>query len=261
VARARRISRRRFLAAGVTVGAAVALGTYARGRGVTSSGALDGAETLTMTTQRFFLSPTSLAPEFTEADISAQPRANGSTDPQELQYLRLVANNFADWRLKCNGLFLKRWEYALDDLKTFPARTQITRHNCVEGWSFIAKWKGVQLARILDQIGLKPEARYIHFVCVDHVPGTVEFAGVYYESLDLEEAYHPQTILAYEMNDKPLPIAHGAPIRLRVERQLGYKSAKYIMYLVATDRLNALKATGRGGFWEDYSRYEWYAGI
>jgi DMSO/TMAO reductase YedYZ molybdopterin-dependent catalytic subunit len=257
---ARRISRRRFLAVGATVGGAAALAIYARGHGVSSSGALDGAETLTRNTQRFLLSPSSLAPEFTEADIST-PRANGSTNPMEPQYVDLAAKNFVDWRLKVGGLVEQPSLYSLDDLRAMPSRTQITRHNCVEGWSYISKWKGVQLARVLDQVKLKPEARYIVFICADHVPGTVSFAGVYYESVDLEDAYHPQTILAYELNDQVLPIAHGAPVRVRVERQLGYKSAKYIMYAWAVDRLNALKTSGRGGFWEDYSRYEWYAGI
>jgi DMSO/TMAO reductase YedYZ molybdopterin-dependent catalytic subunit len=258
---ARRISRRRFLAAGATVGGAAALALYAKRRGVSSSGALDGAETLTMTTQRFLSSPSSMAPEFTAADISPQFRANGSTNPQEPQYVALAANNFVDWRLKLGGLIEQPAEVSLADLRAMPSRTQITRHNCVEGWSCIGKWKGVQLAHVLDMVKLKQEARYIVFICADHVPGTVSFAGVYYESLDLEDAYHPQTILAYELNDQPLPIAHGAPIRVRVERQLGYKSAKYIMYIWAVDRINALKPSGRGGFWEDYSRYEWYAGI
>jgi DMSO/TMAO reductase YedYZ molybdopterin-dependent catalytic subunit len=257
---ARRISRRRFIAAGVTLGGAAALTIYARGRGVSSSGALDGAETLTMSTQRFLQSPSSKAPEFAEADISPAPRANGSTNPEELEYVTLAANNFADWRLKFGGLVERPADFSLADLRAMPSRAQITRHNCVEGWSYIAKWKGVQLGHVLDQVKLQPEARYICFICFDHVPGTV-LAGVYYESVDLADAYHPQTILAYEMNDKPLPIAYGAPIRVRVERQLGYKSAKYIKYAWAVDRLNALKATGRGGFWEDHSRYEWYAGI
>jgi DMSO/TMAO reductase YedYZ molybdopterin-dependent catalytic subunit len=257
---ARRISRRRFLAAGATVGVAAALAVYARGRGVSSSGALDGAETLTMTTQRFFLSPSSMAPEFTEADISPKFRANGSTNPTEAAYVALAANNFADWRLKVGGLVEQPLQLSLADLRAMPARTQITRHNCVEGWSCIGKWKGVQLARIFDEAKLKPEARYIVFICADHVPGTL-LGGNYYESVDLEDAYHPQTILAYDLNDQPLPIQNGAPVRLRVERQLGYKSAKYVMYAWAVDRVNALKPTGRGGFWEDYSRYEWYAGI
>jgi DMSO/TMAO reductase YedYZ molybdopterin-dependent catalytic subunit len=206
------------------------------------------------------LSPTSLAPEFTEAQIGT-PRANGSTNPMEPAYLALAANNFTDWQVRLSGMFDAPQRLSLANLREMPARTQITRHNCVEGWSYIAKWKGVQLARVLELAKPKPEARYIVFIAYDHVPGTVEFAGVYYESIDLEEAYHPQTILAYDMNDKPLSIAHGAPLRVRVERQLGYKSAKYIQHIVAVDRLNALKITGRGGFWEDYSRYEWYAGI
>jgi DMSO/TMAO reductase YedYZ molybdopterin-dependent catalytic subunit len=258
---ARRISRRRFLAAGVTVGGAAALAVYAKGRGVSSSGALDGAETLTMTTQRYVLSPTSLAPEFSEADISPQFRANGSTNPTEPAYVALAANGFADWFLRVGGLVEKPALYSLEDLRGLPSRTQITRHNCVEGWSCIGKWKGVQLATLLGHVTLKPTARYIVFICADHVPGTLSLAGTYYESVDLEDAFHPQTILAYEMNDQPLPIAHGAPLRVRVERQLGYKSAKYINYVWATDRKDALKPGGRGGFWEDYSRYEWYAGI
>jgi DMSO/TMAO reductase YedYZ molybdopterin-dependent catalytic subunit len=250
-----------LLAAGATLGTAAALGVYAKGRGISSSGALDGAETLTMTTHRFLLSPSSLAPEFTEADISPTPRANGSTNPVEDKYLALAANNFADWRLKVGGLVEERMDLSLSDLRAMPSRTQITRHNCVEGWSYIAKWKGVQLAHLLDLVRLKPEARYIQFLCYDHVPGTIDLGGVYYESVDLEDAYHPQTILAYDMNDKPLPTAHGAPIRVRIERQLGYKSAKYISFVWATQSLNSLKASGHGGFWEDYSHYEWYAGI
>jgi DMSO/TMAO reductase YedYZ molybdopterin-dependent catalytic subunit len=258
---ARRISRRRLLAGGVVVGGAAALGIYARRRGVSSSGALNGAETLTMTTQRFLLSPTSLAPEYTEADIAPNFRANGSTNPDEPAYVALAANNFADWRLKLGGLVEQPMELSLADLKAMPARTQITRHNCVEGWSCIGKWKGVQLAKILDMVKLKAEAKLVVFICADHVPGTLSLAGVYYESVDLEDAYHPQTILAYEMNDQPLPIAHGAPLRVRIERQLGYKSAKYIMYIWVVDKISSLKASGKGGFWEDYSGYEWYAGI
>ncbi len=258
---ARRISRRRFFAAGATIGGAAALAVYARRRGVSSSGALDGAETLTMSTQRFLLSPTSLAPEFNVSHVSTAPRSNGSTNPSEPAYLAASANNFADWQVRLGGLIEQPTRLSLADLRAMPSRTQVTRHNCVEGWSYIAKWKGVQLGKVLDLAKLKSEARYIIFICYDHVPGTVEFAGVYYESVDLEEAYHPQTILAYDMNDQPLSVRHGAPLRVRIERQLGYKSAKYIQYIWAVDRLNALKATGRGGFWEDYSRYEWYAGI
>ena len=148
----------------------------------------------------------------------------------------------------------------LAELRAQPARTQITRHDCVEGWSSIGKWTGARLAPLLDRAGLKPNARYLVFHCAD----TLDFSapagtGRYYESIDLIDAYHPQTILAYEMNDATLPVRHGAPVRLRVERQLGYKHAKYILRLEAVADYAHL-GRGKGGFWEDRG-YEWYAGI
>ena len=143
----------------------------------------------------------------------------------------------------------------LAELRAMPARSQITRHDCVEGWSAIGKWTGVPLSHLLGQAGLKPEARYIVFRCADTFRGTL-----YYESIDLVDALHPQTILAYGMNDGPLPVGHGAPIRLRVERQLGYKHAKFIMQIEAVDSLAPI-GRGKGGFWEDLIDYDWYAGI
>ena len=214
-----RISRRRFLAGGALVGDAAALGIYSRRTGVTRSGALNGAETLAMSTQRFFLSPSSLAPEFSEAEIAPKFRVNGSSNPDDPAYVALAANNFVDWKLTVGGLVEQPVTFNLAELRSLPSRTQITRHNCVEGWSCIGKWKGIQLARVLDSAKLLPTARYIIFICADHVPGTLSLAGPYYESLDLEDAYHPQTILAYDLNDKPLPIANGAPVRLRVEER------------------------------------------
>jgi DMSO/TMAO reductase YedYZ molybdopterin-dependent catalytic subunit len=136
-----------------------------------------------------------------------------------------------------------------------PSRTQITRHDCVEGWSCIGKWKGVQLSHLLDQAKLKPEARYIVFHCADTLYGE----ALYYESIGLADALHPQTILAYEMNDETLTVPHGAPLRVRVERQLGYKMAKYIMRVEAVESFADLFG-GNGGFWEDRG-YEWYGGI
>jgi DMSO/TMAO reductase YedYZ molybdopterin-dependent catalytic subunit len=167
---------------------------------------------------------------------------------------------FADWRLVVDGLVERPLSLSLDDLKKLPARTQITRHDCVEGWSSIGKWKGVRLGPLLDQAGLKPNVRYIVLHCADTLdPNTLDGTGQYYESIDLIDAYHPQTILAYEMNDRPLPIPHGAPLRLRVERQLGYKQAKYVMRLEAVSDFGHI-GRGAGGFWEDRG-YEWYAGI
>ena len=220
---------------------------------------LTSAEELTRSTQRFFLKPSSMAREFTEADLSRDFRANGSTDPDNPDYVALAANGFADWKLKVGGLVEAPAEFSLADLRAMPSRTQITRHDCVEGWSCIGKWKGVQLAHVLDQVKLKPEAKFILFRCADDLEKTLDNSGRYYETLGLEDAFHPQTILAYDMNDHTLDIPHGAPLRVRVERQLGYKMAKYVMEIAAVDSYASF-GRGNGGFWEDRG-YEWYAGI
>ena len=144
---------------------------------------------------------------------------------------------------------------SLADLRALAARTQITRHDCVEGWSAIGQWTGVPLGEVLKAAGLAANARYIVFHCADNLDGQ----GLYYESIDLFDAFHPQTILAYAMNGRPLQIGHGAPVRLRVERQLGYKHAKFVMRIEAAESLAAF-GYGKGGFWEDRG-YAWYAGI
>jgi len=148
---------------------------------------------------------------------------------------------------------------SLDDLKRLPSRTQITRHDCVEGWSAIGKWTGVPLGMILQTAGVATEARYVVFHCADDLEESEDGSGLYYESIDLVDAYHPQTILAYGLNGQALPVANGAPLRLRVERHLGYKQAKYIMRIEVVDSFASL-GQGRGGYWEDRG-YEWYAGI
>jgi DMSO/TMAO reductase YedYZ molybdopterin-dependent catalytic subunit len=147
--------------------------------------------------------------------------------------------------------------FTMTELRALPERTQITRHDCVEGWSAIGKWKGVKLSAILDAVKPQPSARYVVFHCAD--PMEDDGTKPYYESIDMDDAYHAQTILAYELNDQPLPAANGAPIRLRVERQLGYKHAKYIMRIELVDSFAPI-AGGKGGYWEDEG-YEWYAGI
>jgi DMSO/TMAO reductase YedYZ molybdopterin-dependent catalytic subunit len=217
------------------------------------------AEALTMGTQRAILSDKTLAREFSEAEMSPVFRSNGTSMPDGDTYARLLQNKFADWKLVIGGRIKQPLNLSLADLKRLPSRTQITRHDCVEGWSAIGKWTGVPLGLLLQTGGLAPDARYVVFHCADSLEPSPDGSGLYYESIDLVDAFHPQTILAYAMNGQDLPVEHGAPLRLRVERQLGYKHAKYIMAIEVVDSFAEL-AGGKGGFWEDRG-YEWYAGI
>jgi DMSO/TMAO reductase YedYZ molybdopterin-dependent catalytic subunit len=198
-----------------------------------------------------------MAQEFGDADRSPTFRSNGTAEPDSDAYRALVASGFTDYRLEIGGLVGMPGALSLAEVKGLPSRTQITRHDCVEGWSAIAKWKGAKLSALLEAARPKPEARYVVFHCAD--PMEDDGTGFYYESIDLEDAFHPQTILAYEMNDAPLPVANGAPIRLRVERQLGYKHAKYVMRIELVESFEAI-AGGKGGYWEDQG-YQWFAGI
>lgn len=218
---------------------------------------LEGAEALNKDLQRALLSDTTLAREYTEADMSPVFKANGTQRPEGEAYAGLLNNGFADWRLTVDGKVDRPLSLSLAEIKRLPQRTQITRHDCVEGWSAIGKWTGVPLGTVLKTAGLHSDARYAVFHCADQYENTAD--SQYYESIDLVDAFHPQTILAYAMNDQNLPVAHGAPLRLRVERQLGYKHAKYIMRIEIVDSFRGI-GRGRGGFWEDRG-YEWYAGI
>ena len=163
---------------------------------------------------------------FEEKDISPSFRVNGTSAPDSDEYVELAEGNFSAWRLKIDGLVERPREFSLADLKALPARTQITRHDCVEGWSAIGKWTGVPLASLLQLTGLKPTARYVVLHCADELEKTLDGSGRYYESIDLVDAVHPQTILAYRMNGRDLSVGHGAPLRLRVERQLGLQAGK-----------------------------------
>jgi DMSO/TMAO reductase YedYZ molybdopterin-dependent catalytic subunit len=223
-------------------------------------GLLVRAEGLTRRAQRLVVDRKALAREFTEADVSKNFKANGSINPGDPDYVAHVQTGFADWKLVIDGLVERPLALSLAELRAAPGRTQITRHDCVEGWSDIAKWSGARLGPLLDRAGLKSEARYIVFHCADSLQPSLDDSGRYYESIDLVDAYHPQTILAYAMNGQPLPVAHGAPVRLRVERQLGYKHAKYVMRLEAVSDLAQVRG-GKGGYWEDHNGYEWYAGV
>jgi DMSO/TMAO reductase YedYZ molybdopterin-dependent catalytic subunit len=221
---------------------------------------LGSAEGLTMRSQRLLLSGQPLAREFERRHISDVFKPNGSTDPQSPEYLRLVADDFQSWRLRVDGLVANPLSLSLGQLRTLPSRTQITRHDCVEGWSAIGEWKGVPLRVLLQSAGLQPEARYIVFHCADNYRNHTGPNERYYESIDLFDAFHPQTILAYDFNGGTLPVAYGAPVRLRVERQLGYKQAKYVMRVQAVNSLAGI-GMGKGGYWEDHAGYQWYAGI
>jgi DMSO/TMAO reductase YedYZ molybdopterin-dependent catalytic subunit len=141
-------------------------------------------------------------------------------------------------------------------LHSLPHREQITRHDCVEGWSAIGKWRGVPLSLVLGAARMSDRARYIVFQCADFMGD----GRPYYESIDMVDAFHPQTILAFALNEEPLRVANGAPLRLRVERQLGYKHAKYLMEIKAVETLSGI-GDGKGGYWEDRANYDWYAGI
>ena len=215
-------------------------------------------EGLTRSAQRALIGDR-LAPEFSEADIRQGQRPNGSTDPVDATYRQMAQSGFTDYRLTVTGLVDTPQSLSLAELTALPSRTQITRHDCVEGWSCIAKWQGVPLGTVLKLAGPKLTARYAVFHCFDAIERSLSGEVFYYESIDLIDAFHPQTILAYAMNGAPLPVANGAPLRLRVERQLGYKMAKYVHTIELTDSLATL-GSGKGSYWADRG-YEWYAGI
>ena len=221
-----------------------------------ASALLDLTDRFTLRMQRLLLAQRPLVRELSIADISAHFPTNGTVAPKGDLYRKLVENDFRDWRLRIDGLVEQPLALSLAQIRALPSRTQITMHNCDEGWSAIGQWTGVQLARLLDICRPKMNARYVVFHCLD----TQEADGnPYYESIDMLDAVHPQTILAYDMNGSTLPIGHGAPLRLRVELQIGYKNAKYVDRIELVDRLSTI-GKGRGGWWEDFERAPWYAG-
>lgn len=220
---------------------------------------LEAANTLTYQVQRLLGGSHTMAPEFSEADIRQPQKPNGVTAPDDAIYKSLLSGGFASWRLDVTGLVEKPLSLSRDQLLAMPARTQITRHDCVEGWSCIAKWTGVPLSLILDEARIKPGARYVVFHCLDTIERSLSGEVKYYGSIDLVDAYHPQTILAYGLNGKPLPVENGAPLRVRVERQLGYKMPKYIRRIELVDSFASL-GLGKGGYWEDRG-YDWFGGI
>ena len=249
------ISRRKLLTTGALGAGAVLSGCDMLNENPAFRGVLHSTEKANLALHRSLGSRMALAREFSPADLSPTFRGNGTRDPDTPAYNAMRANDFRDWTVAMGGLFDRTGPVGLPELLRMPQRTQITRHDCVEGWSAIGKWTGVPLGLLLERAGVKPAANFIVFRCADDFSGTP-----YYESIDMVDARHPQTILAHQLNDEPLPVKNGAPLRLRVERQLGYKHAKYVTGIDAVASLAGI-GEGRGGFWEDSTGYEWYAGI
>lgn len=248
------ISRRTMIACGVTAVAGAAAVRIAGRYGLIppDSGGLYGiGETLTYASQRLLIGKHALAREFSRSDISRVIPVNGP--PPEIEaYDRLLVGGFADWKLRIDGMVARPAAFSLADLQKYPAHTQITHQACEEGWSFIAEWTGVSLASVLNLAGVSRRAKFVVFYPFD-------FDNNFWDSLDMADAFHPQTLLAYGMNGEELPTRHGAPLRLRVPRQLGYKSVKYLARVSVVDTLENI-GNGLGSASPDYG-YSWYAGI
>jgi DMSO/TMAO reductase YedYZ molybdopterin-dependent catalytic subunit len=249
------LSRRKLIKTGLAATAGVAgLGVAARlaqmyGLVPPDHGGIYGlGETLTYASQRL-LTMHSLAREFHPSQISKPPLANEIAPPNDA-FKRLQAGGFADWKLSINGMVARPTTFSLAQLKSYPSRSQITQLACEEGWSYIAEWIGVPLSHVLDIVGVQPQARYIAYFSIE---------PDWWESIDMADALHPQTFLAHGMNGGELPVGNGGPLRLRLPRQLGYKSVKFITHMTVTD---SLKGFGKGlGSASPEAGYAWYAGI
>lgn len=252
------ITRRQALTTGLVAGAGTMLaGCDKLGQNETVRKILYKDSDWNNSLQRSLSTAHSLAPQFRPDQRSPIFRVNGTANPNTDEYNAHVANGFADWKLVVDGLVERPLKLSLADLRSMPLKSQITLHNCVEGWSAIGQWVGPQLKTVLDAAKLKSAARFLVFHCADHYHGS---PWPYYESIDLYDAFHPQTLLALGLNNHLLSVGHGAPVRLRAERHLGYKQAKYVMRVEAVATLEHIYR-GHGGFWEDAAGYEWYAGI
>jgi DMSO/TMAO reductase YedYZ molybdopterin-dependent catalytic subunit len=244
---------RRSLIAGI-----FALGAGARAKIAgrdTGQSLFDASEDWHRTAHRALADRQALAPEYAPEDRSPSFKGNGSLTVDSDFYRRDLAGGFPAWRLTIGGLVEQPLSLSLAAIRALPQRSQITRHDCVEGWSAIGEWTGPQLSVLLEAARVREDANFIVFHCADALYGQP-----YYESIDMVEAYHPQTIIAHALNGEPLPEKNGAPLRVRVERQLGYKHAKYLTAIEAVASLDDI-GMGKGGFWEDLEGYQWYAGI
>jgi DMSO/TMAO reductase YedYZ molybdopterin-dependent catalytic subunit len=249
------LSRRKLITTGIAATAGVlGVGTAAHlaqkyGLVPPDHGGIWGiGETLTYASQRL-LTRHSLAREFSRSQISKRPVPN-EMPPLNDEYKRLQAGKFVDWRLAVDGLVDRPGAFTLDQLKSYPSRSQITQLACEEGWSYIAEWTGVPLSHVLDVVGIQPQAKYVVYFSID---------PDWWESIDMADALHPQTFLAYGLNGDELPTGNGGPLRLRLPRQLGYKSVKFVTRVTVTD---SLKGFGKGlGSAAPEGGYAWYAGI
>jgi DMSO/TMAO reductase YedYZ molybdopterin-dependent catalytic subunit len=249
------ISRRKLIMRGLAATAGVSgLGVAARiaqryGLIPPDHGGIYGlGETLTYASQRL-LTRHSLAREFARSQISKRPLAN-EMPPLNEAFKRLEAGGFTDWRLSVDGMVDRPASFSLAQLRSYPSRSQITMVQCEEGWSYIAEWIGVPLSHVLDVVGTHPQARYVVYFSID---------PDWWESMDMADALHPQTFLTYGMDGGELPVGNGGPLRMRLPRQLGYKSVKFITHLTVTD---SLKKFGKGlGSASPEGGYAWYAGI
>jgi DMSO/TMAO reductase YedYZ molybdopterin-dependent catalytic subunit len=249
------LSRRKLIKTGLAATAgALGLGVAARiaqkyGLVPPDHGGIYGlGETLTYASQRL-LTRHSLAREFSRNQISKPPFPN-EVEPFTDEFKRLQARKFADWRLSIDGMVARPASYSLDQLKSYPLHSQITMLQCEEGWSYIAEWMGVPLSHVLDVAGVLPQAKYVAYFSFE--PDT-------WDSIDMADALHPQTFLTYGMNGDELPVGHGGPLRLRLPRQMGYKSVKFITHLTVTDSMKGF-GKGLGSVAPEYG-YAWYAGI
>ncbi|HEX4772285.1 MAG TPA: molybdopterin-dependent oxidoreductase [Bryobacteraceae bacterium] len=249
------ISRRKLITTGLALGAGASglavADRLARRYGLVapdSRGLLGPGKALTYAAQRL-ITGHSLAREFPRNQISKTPFANGDL-PRDAAFQQMQERGFSDWRLAVDGLVKNPVSFSVSELKSFPSRSQITHVACEEGWSYIAEWIGVPLSHVLSVVETLPQARYVVYFSMDRD---------WWDSVDMSDALHPQTFITYGMNDSELPTSFGGPLRLRVPRQLGYKSVKYITRLTVTD---SLKSFGRGmGSQSAQSTYSWYAGI
>lgn len=245
--------KRRNILAGM--GAMVAAGCTKTAESDAGSSLLSAAEDWHRKVHRALASRDALAREYDRSAVSPFFRGNGSQTVDTDAYRTALANRFADWRLEVRGLVDNPLSLTMENIRRLPQRTQITRHDCVEGWSAIGEWTGPQLSTLLDAAAVRKEAQFIVFRCADTL-GSAE----YYESVDMVDAWHPQTIVAHQLNGEPLPERNGAPLRMRIERQLGYKHPKYLTAIEAVASLDDI-GSGQGGYWEDRAGYQWYAGI